>query len=451
LSKLISDNNYYSISEFKNRGDVWLGQFLYSNDTKKSLLSEEDTKAVYYRCRFLRKHSFAFANNLINKMTNGIQEIIWNNKPEIVIAPMIDNYTLDILERVCTKNHIPYVSICGHLFNGYSRITSRGEYNFFPRTVSSNEIDSVLELLVNTNYTPQFHDNLNVALKDKYYFYYREMFKKMIYFPLMKIKEKDVYNYHYNTYLQGANLWNIANFININNEKYFSRFNDLSYSEKNIYFPLHLTPEATVDYWCDNPEYGANYEESILNIIKKSGKECQFLIKEHPTMYMMRNKKFYESLLSFENVKLIHPLENSNHVLEKTNIVFTENGSVGVEALLRNKLVICNSSNYYSEFHPNIHKRDMIKSEDLSLPIENYDNTFFIRDILQGNIKGRLFNNNNILKSDIDSIYYHIRNYCNYIVNNKNEYPQDDLFEKSIRYRDNKNSQKRPSNVCIYY
>lgn len=411
LAAFISDNNFNSVSEFKSIGDVWLGKYLYQN-AGSNFFNNIDANDIYLRCRFLRKIEFKEAQILINRMTYGILSTIEKYNPSIVLAPLIDNYTLDILERVARIKKIPYISIVGHFFNGYSRISTRGEYNYFPRIVTNEEVESVYNTLTKNDYIPIFHRNIKSGYRDKQFFWYKQLFKKHIYFPFMKFIQMDTSNYHYNTTIGKSN--NLDNWtLEKNSDNYFTKIDDIAFSTNNIYFPLHFTPEATVDYWCDDPNYGANYTENVLNIIKSSSNNFQFIVKEHPAIYMMRNSKFYEKLLSHSNVKIIHPYENSNLLLNKVNYVFTENGSVGVEALIRNKIVLTNSKSYYSKFHPNIHKMSIINNDLFTVNVEKYDNKQFVKDILQGNIFGRLINNKNILHSDIDLLSPQIKKYCN--------------------------------------
>lgn len=415
LANYISDNNFTSISEFRNTGDIWLGKYLYEHN-EAYFFDVNSAKDIYLRCRFLRRNSFEKALPLINKMANGISEIILSEKPDIILAPIIDNYTLDILERISKKNNIPYISFVGHFFNGYSRISARGEYNYFPREVTSQEVDFVFDQLMKPDYTPIFHEKIKSSIKQKQQFLHKQLIKKYLYFPVIKFIERDSANYHYNTTDEKSNKINYLK-LNKNIDKYFTKIDKIERSLYNIYLPLHLTPEATVDYWCDNPNYGAFYTEKILNIIESSSKDFHFLVKEHPAIYMLRNSGFYERLLSHNNVTIIHPYENSNLLLDKVNYVFTENGSVGVETLIRNKIVITNSNSYYSAFHPNIHRMTFINDGLSKINLEQYDNKIFIKDILQGNMKGKLFNNKNIYSSDVDFLFDQIKNYSSFIFN----------------------------------
>ncbi|HQA86124.1 MAG TPA: hypothetical protein PK448_01000, partial [Bacteroidales bacterium] len=84
---------------------IWLGKYLYENN-ESYFFDVNNAKDIYLRCRFLRRNSFEKALPLINKMANGISEIILSEKPDIILAPIIDNYTLDILERI-SKNEQP--------------------------------------------------------------------------------------------------------------------------------------------------------------------------------------------------------------------------------------------------------------------------------------------------------------------------------------------------------
>ena len=106
-------------------------------------------------------------------------------------------------------------------------------------------------------------------------------------------------------------------------------------------------------------------------------------------------------------------MNNSNESLEKVNTVYVYTGSVGVEALLRNKKVISRSKNYYSDLHPNIIMSDRITDEHMLKKIVLYDNKLFIRDILKGTIIGNMYNNKNIMDSDMDKLFVQIKKYCN--------------------------------------
>ena len=164
----------------------------------------------------------------------------------------------------------------------------------------------------------------------------------------------------------------------------FDHVDNLEFDATNaVYLPMHLIPEATTSYWCDKvPHLG--YLEYLLDIIDNSTRNAQFFIKEHPSMYGKRALSFYRELLSRKNVVLIHPLDRSNSFLEKVSTVAVDTGTVGVEALLRGKRVLCFSDNYYSALHPNARRVDAASEKDLISPLSDFDAVEFSKRLLDG-------------------------------------------------------------------
>jgi hypothetical protein len=189
--------------------------------------------------------------------------------------------------------------------------------------------------------------------------------------------------------------------------------------ENSVYMPLHFAPEATVDYWVDNPAY-AYQEDTILRLAEETPAHIRLLIKEHPAMYLRRQIDFYEKLRSFSNVALIHPYESSNSLLNKVDNVLVFTGSVGVEALLRNKRVTTLSQNYYSDLHPNIFKVAKLTDEALNKELQAYPKETFIHDILQGLFKAKFYNDKSMFSSDMDSMSSNLKEYLNYILLGEN-------------------------------
>lgn len=413
-TRYFSEFNMITLSDFKNSADIWLGaDNLDHFNAETTIFSKAEKEEILLRCRFLRNIDNRIANKLINSMSLRIEKLIREYKPRYIISAVIDNYTMDIIERLSLKNNIPYISFLSHFFDGYSWITKRGELNRIPRNITDNEVYDVLEKTINKSYIPSYHKNLKPNRLKAFIFYIKQMIKKYLYLPIRRTIENDKWNYYYNTnFFDNSNLWRVRDFVNKNIEQYFIMNSNISYSKTNVLLPLHFRPEATTDYWCDDPICGSNYEDSVIDVIKNSSENVSFLVKEHPTMYMKRQKQFYDRLLDFKNVRIVHPLESSNETLEKVDIVYVYTGSIGVEALIRNKLVISKSKNYYSNLHPNVYISNFVSDELLVASIQEYDNFKFVKDILQGTILGTIYNNKRIMDSDKELIFKQTREYC---------------------------------------
>jgi len=129
----------------------------------------------------------------------------------------------------------------------------------------------------------------------------------------------------------------------------FSRFIRFRFLEKNaikkfskslfIYYPLHLEPERVL---LINSPYYTNQLEVIKNIARSLPVNFELYVKEHPVMKIIgwREVKFYKEILSFPNVKLVHPNVSSEEVLKNCSLVITITGTAGIEGLFYQKPVI---------------------------------------------------------------------------------------------------------------
>ena len=283
-----------TIADFRGLADVWSGDYLY--DSCYDVPNEEFEKEkddIITRCRFLRSISRQKAEELARRFWNGTEKLFQEGKYDLVLSPIADCYTMDIIERIAEKYHAEYFALVTSFVRGYSRFTKQGELFDAKRQVTDEEIDHVIGMLVNDDYKVTFSLNKEKKQFDTAKFYLRRRMVDKLYFPYKKHKEKDPWNYHYNTLsFQGGNY---ADYSVKNAERYYKKISEADIQKKSVYVPLHYSPEATVDYWCDNKKW-AYYEQSVIDFIKASDPGVSFVVKEHPAMYGKRNINFYKEL-----------------------------------------------------------------------------------------------------------------------------------------------------------
>ena len=124
---------------------------------------------------------------------------------------------------------------------------------------------------------------------------------------------------------------------------------DVDLNQPYIYYGLHYQPELTT---CP---LGGRYVDQYLSIKLLSDrlpKDVLIYVKEHPAMYGTdratgRFFEFYEMLHELENVRLVSISTDSNTLIENCVAVATITGTVGWEALFRNKPVFVFGNVFY--------------------------------------------------------------------------------------------------------
>ena len=382
------------VSEFHYCTDYWVGDWIYKNqfDFSPSNLNETAIEDIISRDRTLRCIGYERARQEVVRYWNGLQETILRESIDVVLSPSIDCFLIDVLYRVAQLNHIPCISWIGSFMRGYARFTLRGELIDLHRSVSNDEAERVLQTLMQKKYLPD-SERKNITRDHSYIykFYIRRMAIEKILYPTLRFIESDKDNNHYG--IQTFYGLRFSDIYDSDFERRFVRINNIVVERTSaVYFPLHLIPEATTDYWLDGVA-SQGYENYVLNIIKTADAGITFIVKEHPAMYGRRRLRFYDELNSLDNVILLHPMDSSNDLLELVDNVAVDNGTVGVEAALKGKRVLALSKNYYSDLHPSVHVVEGITRRSLTLPIDSSKNFDFMKGLLSGHFLSDYINN----------------------------------------------------------
>jgi hypothetical protein len=309
---------------------------------------QEEIDDIAIRCRLLRSLQIGVARRLIFSAFYGVSRAIDTYSPEYVLSVTVDSYIIDVLSKVAKLRGVKFIGLVPTFIDGYFRITERGE-KAVDRDVSSDEIDKVISMLQDKNYKPQWlAANKKEIRKKAIRMWARNLIKPAWFFFYSRLKN-DRLNAHYMT-------------TDIVSRRYLSFFPQLYNQFDNvvairdvisadgrtpIFLPLQMSPEATIDYWSSETSW-IDYEEKILSVVKEHQDRYVFIVKEHPNVLGFRRPGFYNKLLAIENLVLVNPEVSSNELLEICAAVLVCTGTVGFEALLRNKPVISTSDPFYA-------------------------------------------------------------------------------------------------------
>lgn len=116
-----------------------------------------------------------------------------------------------------------------------------------------------------------------------------------------------------------------------------------------LFYPMHLEPEATLNYFVDE-----NYDQaSLIRMILCCMKNNQYLVvKEHPQQQgALSLEKFSELKKTYSNLIYLPSYESSFEVLKRTDAVVTLTSTVGWEALMLGVPVFVLGKIFYDQCH----------------------------------------------------------------------------------------------------
>lgn len=384
VSEAFGCNDPFVVSEDKRIDGFWIGSFIYDEKYDQGQgLNESTLQDIVCRDRFLRTCDQNRSRRIVTRCWNGFYELFERNKFDLVFSYPIDAYIADVMVRVARQFDVPNICFVRSFIDDHIMFTNYGERLPLGRKVSQEEVDKVFEALTKDDFLPT--SELSKMERTPLYackFFFRRKAIERILNPVRGFLLRDPDNQVIGTRLvEGKRL---SDFYSPKLESIFQGIEEIDCEtlQNSVYFPLHYIPEASTSYWL-NHVAPLGYQSYIRDILSGSSPEITFLVKEHPSMYGRRPLEFYEMVKSFSNVVLVHPHVRSNYVMSKVNTVMTENGSAGIEALIRNKRVVALEDNYYSDLHPNIKVFDYLSEEAASFPINGqYNNKLFIEKLL---------------------------------------------------------------------
>ena len=140
LSLFKSIKKFRCISEYKKDADVHID----INSIKRDWLFKEEIRVfdriinlneVIARCRGLRNISYIEAKSLVIKTYIFFNNLYLNEKKlKIIITGAVDNYVMDIMQRVGAYKKINFLGVANSFISqNYKLITVRGELNNFSK------------------------------------------------------------------------------------------------------------------------------------------------------------------------------------------------------------------------------------------------------------------------------------------------------------------------------
>lgn len=311
----------------------------------ESISKDIPVRDVILRCRWLRTLSYSQSERMVWAMWCALRKVFEHVKPDYIIGSAVDNYVLDLLERLQRLSGIGGVYPTEHSFPGLTRISSRGEHNWV-REPSGEEIEEVLGRVLQPTFKPTWATKA-LGLRSLVKLRVKTEAKRVA-FPLVKLFRRDPLNYSRKVFAR--HLYNAYSADPLADLKYFS--NDwrsrLSGNRPVLFFPLQFAPEVTLDYFIQDLEL-SNYFRAVDRVLWVLHGRYDVLLKEHPAIHGLRDPTLYKMIRQHPHATLVPtgvPIQEvvgvSDHVLGYAG------ATTALEARLRGAPVTCVAESYFS-------------------------------------------------------------------------------------------------------
>jgi len=347
---IFKNNNFKNISDNKDCDETGLVDNFYKNlenkkTNLKSNISNRKITEIIERDRMLRNINKSLSIKLINSMYLAIEKVLIQFKPKLIVSMAIDSYVLDLLFLICKKKKIKYIGLIASCINGYFRITAKGDLNKNLKFKEINNSD-ILKNFLKNNYTPSFN---NFAVKSPLKGIFIRWIKNILrvpYFGIVRFVKNDKYNHHYfSSYLISKKHLSFFPKLEIGDKNWR---NSIQNNKPILFMPLQMYPECPIDYWVKEIKF-TNYYKYLKIFIKKFQNDFQIIIKEHPSVYPLRPRDFYIDLKKNNKVKIVPTYTNSNQLVDYADCIFLWSGTIGLDASIRGKPVLCLTKTFYSK------------------------------------------------------------------------------------------------------
>lgn len=302
--------------------------------TSHLTFSDHELQEIVRRCRVLRSFAYDQAVDFIAAAEATIDHFIETARPTLVVAPRIDTYLLDILERKLHRNGARYLGVWRSAFQPNKFfLTNRGEIHpindptddecaaflsgvgdmRFKATSLSDTSFSNARLLLNHGQRL----SRDVAL---------EVIRRCG--PLRVGYRELATGFHVEDYRCPPSTW----FGHITTDEDMRAL--LRSGGKKIFIALQVNPESTIDYYCKHIELidiAVTLKACVEAFVSQG---FTVIMKDHPNMFGKRNFASINPLLTRDRVFLAGYGMTSNEILASCDAVFTWSGTVAVQAYL---------------------------------------------------------------------------------------------------------------------
>lgn len=210
--------------------------------------------------------------------------------------------------------------------------------------------------------------------------------------------------------------------FNFFQKKYFKALsNNDGKPQKFIFFPLHMTPESSINtleaYFID--------QLKLIDLIRLNMPHNFFLlVKEHPVMIGERKSNFYNEINKKSGVLLVKNNQNTKKLIKMSSLIITITGTVGLEAYLDDRKTLMFGPTFFSHLCDRHRSYENIKTEIFNAIHNKKEKKTKVTEIAKiinisydFTLNDPLFFNCILSKSNVKNFLHAVKNHINRLEN----------------------------------
>ena len=344
-------------------------------------------------------------------------EILGNVNPDIILHEHAGGTGSEILEKLSIKRNIRYYIFCTRFFESRFLLMNIRNHKFeqleeFYKTCTP----SIKELQAVKNTFTKIKNNISPAeivhiknIKKKKSNIFQNLFDKIKDFNTRSVEENYILSKYppIKDYIFEKIKSKLREFyIEVFYSKTVSQIISNNPKKKIITYFLQSEPELII--YKLGGKFFSDQKTIIKNLALSLPHDYILLIKEHRSQSInsrFRNLQFFRDILDHTNVRLVKSTEDPINLINYSYCIANLSGTIGLEALIRNKAIILFGNIFYENF-PNVFK---IKNlDDLKNIIEKIKKGFkngdeilkYMYSLRKTMFKGNVFDGSKLTKNN---------------------------------------------------
>jgi hypothetical protein len=313
------------------------------------VFDEAETADIIARCRVLRSLARGQAQAMVQAMGEAAARAFDRVQPTDMVGFPIDSYVSDILARTAASRGVPYSEFTASALPSMAMLLHRGELITDKAVRERALVAAKRREIADPLFVPSYVRGQNAYTRARFLRTFAYFRLRGIAFRALAAARRDPLNLHYldaQAHLIHKPAVTDIGVIELQDADWRAKLEAYPH-EKRLFLGLQLFPEASIDYWVDDPGI-VDYEDMLIEAMSHFARAgFAIAIKDHPLQFGFRQRGLIDRLLGLTGAVLVPYAVSGNAVMELCGANFTCTGTLGLQAALMGKVSVA-VPNYYT-------------------------------------------------------------------------------------------------------